>query len=171
LNLKTVKPHQFKHVNFDTTVQEKDVRFPADGGPYDRVTQRLVDAAKERKIKYRQNCNRNSKHLPAQQSRYAHVRQMKRAKSCSRKLRTYLGRVNRDIEGKYPVPDSDLQREHRMDRNRLKGVPGDRINAILSASRMNSKNLLRCVADFLRQIYFGLFFCQRTETVEVLIIK
>ncbi len=42
------------------------------------------------------------------QSRYTHARQMKRAKSCTRKLRTYLGRVIRDIERKHCTPDAEL---------------------------------------------------------------
>ena len=36
-----------------------------------------------------------------------------------------------------------LKREHRMDRNRLKGTEGDKINAILSAAGMNFSKLLR----------------------------
>lgn len=42
-----------------------------------------------------------------------------------------------------------LKQEHRMDRNRLKGVPGDRINAILIAAGLNFRKLLRFLADFL----------------------
>jgi IS5 family transposase len=42
-----------------------------------------------------------------------------------------------------------LKQEHRMDRNRLKGVSGDRMNAILSAAGMNFRKLLRYLADFL----------------------
>lgn len=64
-----------------------------------------------------------------------------------------------------------LKREHRMDRNRLKGAVGDRINAILSAAGMNFEKLLRCAADFLRQIYSSLLFRQRTGGVEILSIK
>jgi len=45
-----------------------------------------------------------------------------------------------------------LKQEHRMDRNRLKGVAGDRINAILSAAGMNFKKLLKFLNDFLRLI-------------------
>jgi len=36
-----------------------------------------------------------------------------------------------------------LKVEHRLERNRLKGVAGDAINAILSASAMNFQKLLR----------------------------
>ena len=55
-----------------------------------------------------------------------------------------------------------LKREHRMDRNRLKGAEGDRINAILSAAGMNFWKLLKWAADFLRQIFLWLQFYQRT---------
>ena len=40
-----------------------------------------------------------------------------------------------------------------MDRNRLKGLAGDRINAILSAAGMNFRKLLRFLADFLYLFY------------------
>jgi len=97
LKLKAVKSFQLKRVNVDTTVQEKEVRFPTAARLYDRARQRLVNAAKKRSIILRQNYNRKAKQLLAQQSRYAHARQMKRSKKCTRTLRTYLGRVIRDI--------------------------------------------------------------------------
>jgi len=301
LKLKAVKRSQLKRVNVDTTVQEKEVRFPTDARLYDRSRQRLVDAAKKRKIHLRQNYNRLSKQLLAQQSRYSHAKQIKRAKKCTRKLRTYLGRVIRDIKRKCPEPDHELnqlldisnrihkqkrhdknkvysvhapeveciskgkahkryefgckvsvaatskggwfvgamavhgnpydghtlsdtlkqinriagkpehvfvdmgyrghgykgkvnvhvdkrkrgrtakslwlwmkrraaiepgighlKREHRMDRNRLKGKEGDCFNAILSAAGMNLTKLVRWLADCLRLIFSWLFECQRT---------
>ena len=58
-----------------------------------------------------------------------------------------------------------LKREHRMDRNRLKGTAGDRINAILSAAGMNFAKLLKWAADFLRLIFCWLFGCQRTVLI------
>ena len=310
LKLKAVKSSQLKRVNIDTTVQEKDIRFPTDARLYDRARQRLVDAAGGRGIELRQIYNRNARKLVCKQSRYAHARQMKRAKSCARKLKTYLGRVIRDIERKCSAPDAELQslievgsrifhqkrhdknkiysvhepqveciskgkahkryefgckvsvaatsrggwfigaiathgnpydghtlkdalkqikrlghlpeqvfvdkgyrghgytgevevhvdkhhrgrtakslwrwmkrraaiepgighlkNEHRMDRNRLKGTEGDRINAILSAAGMNFWKLLRWVADFLRPIYRWLFYCQRTVTISTVAVR
>ena len=306
LKLKAVKSSQLKRVNIDTTVQEKEIRFPTDARLYDRARQRLVDLAKERRIKLRQNYNRKSKQMLYWQSRYSHARQMKRAKACTRKLRNYLGRVLRDIERHCPVPDEQLQslmqigsriyhqqqkdknkvysvhapeveciskgkahkryefgckvsvaatskggwflgamaihgnpydghtlkdalsqiqrvtrqpehvfvdmgyrghnyrgdtqvhvdkrrrgrtakslwrwmkrraaiepgighlkREHRMDRNRLRGVQGDQINAILSAAGMNFCKLLKWAADFLRKISLWLLFCQRTSCRQI----
>lgn len=306
LKLKAVKPFQLKRVNIDTTVQEKEIRFPTDARLYDRARQRLVDFAKDREINLRQNYNRKSKQMLYWQSRYSHARQMKRAKACTRKLKNYLGRVLRDIDRNCPEPDHQLQslmdigtriyhqqrndknkiysvhapeveciskgkahkryefgckvsvaatsrggwfvgakayhgnpydghtlkdslqqvnrvagepehafvdmgyrghnyrgdtqvhvdkrrrgrtakslwrwmkrraaiepgighlkREHRMDRNRLKGVEGDRINAILSATGMNFWKLLKRAADFLRQIFLWLQFCQRTSFCQI----
>jgi IS5 family transposase len=108
LKTKAVKVSQLKRVNVDTTVQEKEVRFPTDARLYDRARQRLVAAAKKREIPIRQNYNRNAKKLILKQSQYAHAKQMKRAGRCTSKLKTYLGRVIRDIERKRSVPDDEL---------------------------------------------------------------
>ncbi len=50
-----------------------------------------------------------------------------------------------------------LKREHRMDRNRLKGVEGDYFNAIMSAAGMNFWKLLKWAANFLRLILIWLW--------------
>jgi IS5 family transposase len=109
LKLKAVKSHQLARVNVDTTVQEKEVRFPTDARLYDRARQRLVKAAEDHGIDLRQNYNRLSRQLVCQQSRYAHAKQMNRAKRCTSKLRTYLGRVLRDVTRHCPQPDQDLR--------------------------------------------------------------
>lgn len=108
LRLKAVKPHQLKRINVDTTVQEKDIRFPTDARLYDRARERLVAAANGRGIGLRQNYNRKAKEHLLMSSRYAHARQMKRARRETRKLRTILGRIIRDIERKAGVVDPAL---------------------------------------------------------------
>jgi IS5 family transposase len=140
LKIKAVKPHQLKRVNVDTTVQEKEIRFPTDARLYDRARQRLVDHAKERGIHLRQNYNRKSKEMLHQQSRYSHAKQMKRAKRCTRKLKTYLGRVIRDIERNCPSPDSQLQslleigkrifKQQRHDKNKIYSVHEPHVECI-----------------------------------------
>ncbi len=100
LETKAIKTSQLKRVNVDTTVQEKDVRFPTDSRLYDRARERLVRAARAEGIELRQSYKRVGKILLKKQSRYAQVRQFKRARSCQRKLRTILGRMIRDIERK-----------------------------------------------------------------------
>ncbi|KWV54696.1 transposase [Bradyrhizobium macuxiense] len=45
-----------------------------------------------------------------------------------------------------------IKAEHRMDRNYLKGRPGDCINAVLAAAGYNFGLLLRWLAELLRAI-------------------
>jgi IS5 family transposase len=132
LKMKAVKPSQLKRVNIDTTVQEKAIRFPTDVRLYDRVRERLVSAAKDRGIALRQNYNRLSKQKLLKHNRYAHGRQMKRAKKCTRTMRTYLRRVMKDIERKCPHPDPELtsllevgwriHNQKRTDKNKIYSV-------------------------------------------------
>lgn len=100
LRMKAITASQLDRVNVDTTVQEKEVRFPTDSRLYNRVRERLVEMARREGIELRQSYRRCGKILLKMQSRYAQVRQFKRARGCQRKLHTLLGRVIRDIERK-----------------------------------------------------------------------
>ena len=108
LGLKIIKPSELRRVNVDTTVQEKHIRFPTDPRLYERMRQRLVAATQREGVALRQSYVRVGKAPLAQQSRYAHARQWARARRCTRKLRTILGRVIRDIERKSPDPSEEM---------------------------------------------------------------
>ena len=108
LKMKVIKPSQMQRVNIDTTVQTKAVRFPTDSRLYDRARERLVKTARKQGLKIKQSYDRVGRQLVMQQSRYAHARQMKRARACTRKLRTNLGRVIREIERQQPAADGKL---------------------------------------------------------------
>jgi transposase, IS5 family len=97
-------------VNVDTTVQEKAIAFPTDARLYDKARRALVRAAKQQAIKLRQSYVRVGKTAMLNQSRYAAARQGKRASQQSKKLRTMLGRVIRDIERKVATIPEGLQR-------------------------------------------------------------
>jgi IS5 family transposase len=97
-----------EHVNVDTTVQEKAVAFPTDARLYHKTRRALVRAAKERNLDLRQNYERLGKVAFIKQGRYAHARQLKRARQQTRKLRIFLGRVTRDIRRKCQAPDESL---------------------------------------------------------------
>jgi IS5 family transposase len=84
----------------DTTVQEKNVRFPTDARLLDRSRERLVKRARAEGIVLRQTFSRMGKRALRQQSGYAHAKQFKRARREEKKLRTFLGRVVRDVERK-----------------------------------------------------------------------
>ena len=93
-----IEPKHLKKVNVDTTLQDKHVRFPTDWRLYNRDRERLARLAKERGISLRQRYARVGPKELHQQSRYAQAKQYKRVKRSIKKLRTYLGRVIRDIE-------------------------------------------------------------------------
>ncbi len=103
-----LKLSEFRHVNVDTTVQEKAMAFPTDARLYDKARGVLVREAKRRGITLRQSYVRVGKRALLKQSRYAHASQMKRARGQTRKLKTYLGRVIRDVERKAVNMDSEL---------------------------------------------------------------
>jgi IS5 family transposase len=98
LRMEAMKPQEVKRVNVDTTVQEKAVAYPTDAKNYNKGRQLLVKIAKNRGIELRQSYTRVGDRSLHQQSRYAHARQMKRAAKATKQLRTYLGRVIREIE-------------------------------------------------------------------------
>ncbi len=82
--MKAITPAQTHHVNIDTTVQTKDVRYPTDARLYARARERLVKAARKLGIKIKQSYTRVGRRLVMMSSRYAHARQMKRAQACTR---------------------------------------------------------------------------------------
>jgi transposase, IS5 family len=135
-----IRPSELRRVNVDTTVQAKHIRFPTDPRLYDRMRQRLVKAARREGVKLRQSYVRVGKTLLARQSRYAHAKQWKRARRCTRRLRTILGRVVRDIERKLPDPGADteellalakrLHRQKRDDRGKLYSVHAPEVECI-----------------------------------------
>lgn len=99
---------EMRRVNVDTTVQEKAIAYPTDARLYHKMRERLVQAASDRVIELRQSYKRVGKRALVKQGRYAHAEQMKRARRETKKLKTYLGRVLRDIERKVTRPDRDL---------------------------------------------------------------
>ncbi len=79
------------------TVQPKAVMFPTDAKLLNRARERLVRLAKKVGVELRQSYRRVGKLALIQHQRYAHAHQFKRANRSLRKLKTYLGRVIRDI--------------------------------------------------------------------------
>ncbi|HTR15338.1 MAG TPA: IS5 family transposase [Roseiarcus sp.] len=95
-----VKPSDLNRVIVDTTVQPKNVMFPTDARLLNRAREILVRLAKGAGIRLRQSYGRLGKFALIKHQRYAHAKQFKRANRASRTLRTYLGRVIRDIARK-----------------------------------------------------------------------
>lgn len=95
-----VKPSQLSEVIVDTTVQPKNVMFPTDARLLNRAREILVRLAKAHAVGLRQSYTRVGKLALIKHQRYAHAKQFKRANRALKKLKTYLGRVIRDIARK-----------------------------------------------------------------------
>jgi IS5 family transposase len=129
-----------ERVNVDTTVQEKAIAYPTDARLYHKARVLLVRAAKQRGIALRQSYLRLGKRALIMSSRYAHARQMRRAKREQKKLKNYLGRVYRNILRNCPEPDTELsallhmtQRllaQKRHDKNKLYSLHAPEVECI-----------------------------------------
>lgn len=94
------KPADFAQIVVDTTVQPKAIAFPTDAKLMHRARERLVRLADKHGVRLRQSYKRVGKFALIKHQRYAHAKQFKRANRALRTLKTYLGRVMRDIARK-----------------------------------------------------------------------
>ena len=95
-------------VTVDTTVQEKNITYPTDSKLLYKAIVKLGDAAKSRGIPLRQSYVRVGKKASVMASRYAHAKQFRRMHRRLRKMRTYVGRLIRDIRRKTTDMDEEL---------------------------------------------------------------
>lgn len=129
------KSADFARIVVDTSVQPKAVAYPTDARLMHRARERLVRLAKNQGLDLRQSYARIGKFALIKHQRYAHAKQFKRAKRMLRILKTYLGRVIRDI-GRKIKGDAGLEqvfaqelmlarRVHAQNKNlrRVKGAP------------------------------------------------
>lgn len=93
-----LKAQEIETVNVDTTVQEKAIAFPTDARLYHKARRALVRLAREVGCNLRQGYARLGKKAMFGQRRYAAAQPLQRARKQTRKLRTYLGRVLRNVE-------------------------------------------------------------------------
>jgi IS5 family transposase len=91
------KPADFTRLIVDTTVQPKAIAFPTDARLLHRAREWLVQLAHKHGVTLRQSYKRVGKRALIRHQRHAHARQFQRANRMLRTLRTYLGRVMRDI--------------------------------------------------------------------------
>src|SRR5579863_5502021 len=95
-----MKPNDLNRVIVDTTVQPKNITFPTDAKLANRAREKVVKLAKRLGVELRQSYTRVGKFALIRHQRYAHAKQFKRANRALRKLKTYLGRIIRDIARK-----------------------------------------------------------------------
>jgi len=97
---RVIKRASLDAVVLDTTVQPKAIAHPTDSRLLNRAREQLVDAAQNAGITLRQSYARVGKAAEHQAGRYAHARQYRRMQREIRRLRTWLGRVIRDVQRK-----------------------------------------------------------------------
>ena len=114
-----IKPSDLNRVIVDTTVQPKNVMFPTDARLLNRAREILVRLAQRCGIKLRQSYARVGKFALIKHQRYAHAKQFKRANRALKKLKTYLGRIIRDI-GRKRGGHADLIQEIALSRMLLR---------------------------------------------------
>ena len=95
-----VRPSSLERISVDTTVQPKAITHPTDAKLYLKALQALVRQAKRHGLELRQAHTRLAKRAAVQVGRYAHARQMRRMRRELKRLKTYLGRVYRDVARK-----------------------------------------------------------------------
>ncbi len=105
---KQLPKRDLTQITVDTTVQEKNITYPTDSKLLYKAIVKLGDAAKARGIELRQSYIRVGKKAAVMAGRYAHAKQFKRMHRQLRKLRTYVGRLIRDIRRKATDIDEEL---------------------------------------------------------------
>ena len=95
-----VKRASFDTVVLDTTVAPKAIAYPTDSRLLNRAREQLVAAAQDVGIALRQSYARVGRTAERQAGRYAHAKQYRRLQRELKRLRTWLGRVIRDVQRK-----------------------------------------------------------------------
>ena len=110
-----VSERAMERVTLDTTVQTKAVAHPTDSHLLMHGIERLNALAKKHDIKLRQSFLRVGRQAKRDVSRLIHGRGHKQAMRWVRKLRTWLGRLDRDI-GRKIAGDDMLEAAARQSR-------------------------------------------------------
>ena len=129
-----------ERVNVDMTVQEKAIAFPTDARLYHKVRRAFVRLARKSNINLRQNYERVGRKVFLKQGRYASAGQHKRARKETKKLKTMLGCVIRDIQRKCSDPErrlatvlkiaNDIFNQKRNDTNKVYSVHAPEVECI-----------------------------------------
>lgn len=120
-------------VAVDTTVQAKSVTYPTDGKLLYKAIERLGSVAKEEEIELRQSYIRVGKQALHNSLRYRHAKQHNRAKKCEKKLKTWLGRIIRDIYRKTEIDDRSSNLKLALDKaNKIHDMSKESKNRLYS---------------------------------------
>lgn len=98
VNSGVIDRSSFAHVSVDSTVMEKNIAHPTDSALLEKLRGKLVAFMQEHELDIRQTYSRQGPRTAQQIGRYAHAKQFKRMRRCLRQLRTWVGRLQRELE-------------------------------------------------------------------------
>src|SRR5260370_22710472 len=128
----------------DWEVREQAIDLATEARRYHKTRGVVGREAQGAGIDLRESSKRVGKRALQKQGRYAHARQLKRARKETRKLRTYLGRVIRDIQRKAAASGTELSgrlpayleratrihRQQRADKHKLYSLQAPEVECI-----------------------------------------
>ena len=100
VDIGAVKPKDLERVIVDTTVQEKAIAHPVDSRLLEIARHKVVSAAKRAGIALKQTFAKEGKTLRRKAGGYAHAKQFRRLKRTTKRQRTILGIVMREVRRK-----------------------------------------------------------------------
>ena len=95
---KVAKKKDFERVNVDTTVEEKNIRFPTDARTLDRARERVVATGEKLGVKFKRNYVRKGKTMLRKHSGYVKAKQFSRAANVVKAMKQYLKNVSDEAE-------------------------------------------------------------------------
>ena len=126
---KAVSQRQLERITVDTTVQTKAIAHPTDSHLILRAIEWLNRAARRHGLKLRQSFLRLATRARSEASRLMHTRGHKQGQRWVRKMRTWLGRLIRDIRRKIDG-NADLEVAFKVALERAETIhgqqPGDK---------------------------------------------
>ena len=118
VNSGVIERSSFAHVSVGSTVMEriaarKNIAHPTDSALLEKLRGQLVAFMQEHDLDIRQTYSRQGPRTAQQIGRYAHAKQFKRMRGCLRKMRTWVGRLQRELERQLDqlLPDAKVKAE------------------------------------------------------------
>ena len=109
-----LKMSDFSELYVDTTVQEKNIAYPSDANLLNRCRKNLVKLAYKHSITLRQSYKKVGQLFQIKAHRYAHAKQWNRARKAIKKLKTFLGRIVRELERKLNSEQKTIFEPHLL---------------------------------------------------------
>ncbi|MEM1143365.1 MAG: IS5 family transposase [Pseudomonadota bacterium] len=104
-----VERSSFAHLSADSTVMEKHIAHPTDSALLETMRGKLVAFMREHGLSLRQSYSRQGPRIAQQIGRHAHAKQYKRMRRMLRKQRTWVGRLQRELERQLGSLPSEVQ--------------------------------------------------------------